>query len=432
MALFNLFGTEKRESIREGGITFDTGATDLYDMLVERSKAFSGEAVNRTTALGVPAVAAAVNAISDAIAQLPLQLFKNTPEGRVKADRDPLYRVVHDVVNADLLTSYQWRKWLVTELMLEGRALTFIERNKAGRVMGLWPMALASVTIDIKNGRRRYVRQRTDGQPADVYGAAEVLDFVWMPAADGIGHINPIKNARNAIGLAIAAERYASVMFENGGVPPLVLTGVDMAPKAADRASFDLEQTMKFVRQNRKIATPLPTGMDLKPLGIDPDKQQMLEVRKFQIIEMARVFNIPPVLLHDLTGGTFNNSAQQAAAFVKFCLGSRLALIEAEMNTKLFPATQFGFVEFNVDGLLRGDDTARSNFYGTAFKNAWMTPNEIRALENRPRSDQPEADLLHVQGATVPLGMQSTALPAAEDPTQTQTEEPGEPAAPAQ
>lgn len=427
MAVFNLFNRgETRSVVREGTQNYSLSDAGLAE-LIGGTRTFTGETVNRQTALGVPAVARAVGSMADSIASLPLQLFKKGPEGRQTADRDPLYRIVHDVVNADLLTSFQWRKWLIQELMLEGRALTFIERNKAGRVMGLWPMAISTVVIDVKDGRRRYTRNRVGGG-VDVYYAAEVLDFVLMPAADGISHINPVHNSRNAIGLAIAAERYASTMFENGGVPPFAVTGPLTSPASATRASLDVTEAIKLARKSKKPAFALPTGFDLKEIGFDPQKQQMVDLRKFQITEVARIWNVPPVLLHDLTGGTFNNAAQQASAFVKFCLTPILALLEAEMNTKLFSAGNTNFIEFNVDGLLRGDDAARSKTYGDGFKNAWLTPNEIREMENRPRSTQPEADLLHVQGATVPLGMQSTAQPVPSD-TQSQTEDPADPGA---
>ncbi|MDO1559815.1 phage portal protein [Brevundimonas sp. 2R-24] len=363
--------------------------------------AFSGELVTEDAALGVPAVWTAVNVIAGSIASLPLHLYKRSPEGRQRAEADPLDRIVHDQVNSDYLTSFAWRKWLVTRLLLTGRAFTFIERGGHGRVTNLWPLDSSRMAIEVRDGRRVYRYRRHDGRTVE-YGAGEIIDLVWMPGADGISHVNPLDRNRNAIGLAIAAERYASIMFENGGIPPLALNGPTMSPQAAARASGDIAAALKATRDEKRNVLITPTGYDLKPIGFEPMKAQMLELRKFQITEVARVFNIPPAFLQDLSTGTYSNTEQQDLAFVKHTLTPWLELIEQELNAKLFSdKNRTNFVEFNLDGMLRGDLATRMTAYAQAVNAAVLTPNEARAIENRPAKEG--GDDLLIQGATVKL-----------------------------
>jgi len=412
MSFFNIFGEQRSSpSLENPNVSLsDPGA---WATIFGSASSFAGEPVTEQTALAVPAVAAAINKISDAIASLPLQLFRRTEDGRAKADSDPLYRIVHDQVNADYLTSFAWRKWMVSRLLLRGRALTYIERNKAGRVMNLWPLDPDRVVIEIKGGRRVYRYRLADREV--VYGAGEIVDLVWMPTGDGVGHHDPLIVNRNAIGLAIAAERYASTVFDASGVPPLVMSGPAMSPGAQERASTDVAAAVKAAKRERRGILTMPTGFDLKPIGFEPSKAQLLELRQFQILEIARVFGINPTFLQDLSNGTYSNTEQADISFAKHTLAPWIELIEQELNAKLFSDRNRSlFVEFNIDGMLRGDFATRMAGYATAIQNGIRTPNEVRALDNLPPSDQPDADKLHIQGATTPLGSQPQASPTAQ------------------
>lgn len=400
--LANLFGsTERRNGSLENPTVALSDSPSLLS-LFRSSSSFSGEAVTEETALAVPSLLAAVNVISGTIASLPLQLFKNTPEGRQKSTSDPLYRIIHDQVNADYLTSFAWRKGMIARLLLRGRAFTFIERNGAGKVTNLWPLNPDNMTVEVKGWRRIY-RYR-DAAGVKEFQSSEIIDLIWLPGPDGHTHQDPLYVNRNAIGLAIAAERYASSVFENGGVPPYVLETAVSSPGAAERASADTAEAIKRARSQKRGVLVLPSGSALKPIGFDPDKTQMLELRKFQVIEIARVFNIPPTFLQDLSNGTYSNVEQQDLAFVKHTLTPLLEMFEQELNAKLFSdRNRQSFVEFNLDGLLRGDLPTRMTAYRTAIHGGFITPNEIRTLENREPLEG--GDDLMIQGATIPLKM---------------------------
>lgn len=380
----------------------------VWRSLLDEWHGASGAAVTEKTALEVPAVWCAVNFIAGTLASLPLQLFVKTDKGREAADRDPLYGILHDAPNEEW-TSFAWRKYSMVNTLLHGRSLTFIERNKAGRVMNLWPLDPTKCTIERAGGRKRYTY--TDGNRTVVYGATEIIDIPFMLEADGLAHVRPVEKLKGAVGLSLALERYAQKFFDNGGVPPLALYGPVGSPAAASRASTDVTQAIRDANAERRNVLIMPTGHELKPIGIDPQKSQMEEARRFQIEEIARVFDIPPVFLQDLTHGTFSNTEQQDLHFVKHTLRQWLKAWEDEMNLKLLSArNRTKYVEFNLDGLLRGDFKSRMEGLAKGVQNAIITPNEARSFENYPNGG-PDGDKLWLQGATLPIDILARGNP---------------------
>jgi HK97 family phage portal protein len=111
------------------------------------------------------------------------------------------------------------------------------------------------------------------------------------------------------------------------------------------------------------------------------------------------------VFLQDLTHGTFSNTEQQDLQFVKHTMKRWIEQVEQEMNLKFFPRGSEFYVEFNVDGLLRGDFKTRMEAHATSIQNGIRTPNEVRTVENLPKRD--EGGNLMIQSATVPMGTQT-------------------------
>jgi len=166
----------------------------------------AGEAVTLDRALGVPAVWAAVNFLSDTIANLPLKLYQRTDAASTTVPGDPLYVLLHDAPNPEL-TSFRWRKTAMTSTLTTGRAFTFIERAPSGRVLNLWPLDPALVSVERINGQTRYKvdGDTAGGMPSAVYEAREIIDIPFMLHSDSVRHYSPVYMLRNAIGLPTVA-----------------------------------------------------------------------------------------------------------------------------------------------------------------------------------------------------------------------------------
>lgn len=389
---------EKRATIFDNGsvATSDPRIAEIFGGFLGGTESAAGVSVNIETALSVPAVWAAVNFISGTMAGLPLNVFRRSGEDRKKVSGG-LQDILHDAVN-DECSSFEWRKHMFEQVFTGGRALTYLERDRSGRVANLWPMDPAKAKITRENGRRIY---EFDGRP---YAAAEILDLAFMLRSDGLAHRSPISSNKDVIGLSIAATRYGSRFFQNGGVPPFAVTGAFKSAAGLNRAADDLAEAVRKASKQERQALTLPEGLDIKPIGADPEKAQLVELQRFLIEQIARIYSIPPSFLQDLTHGTFSNTEQQDLHFVKHTIKRWAEQFEQELNLKLFGRGNRDrrFVELNMDGLLRGDFRTRMDGYAQAVQNAIQTPNEIRRRENLPA--RAEGDQLMIQGATVPLG----------------------------
>jgi HK97 family phage portal protein len=156
------------------------------------------------------------------------------------------------------------------------------------------------------------------------------------------------------------------------------------SPGTIKRAATDIMAAIATAKAEGRSILPMPLMHELKAIGIEPERGQLVDGRRFQLEEIARIYQLPPVFLQDLSKATLSNSEQQDLHFVKHTLAQWIKRWEQQLNLKLFgPRTRARFVEFNVDGLLRGDFKTRMEGYVKAIQNAIYKPDEVRRLENR-------------------------------------------------
>ena len=366
--------------------------------------ASSGVTVTIDNALGVPAVWSAVNFLAGTIAGLPLQVYRRTEEGRERVSGG-VAPILNENANDDM-SSFEWLKYTFEQTFTGGRGITYIERNKDGAITNLWPLDPTKVRVErMLDGRKQY---KTSNR---VYTSKEVIDLPFMLKANGTDVRGPIMTNKDAIGMAIAASRYGSKAFQSGGIPPAVLQGPFQSAAGAVRASDDVAKTMAKLGTQGRSVMALPMGHELKSIGFNPEQMQLIELQRFSIEQIARIYSLPPVFLQDLTHGTFSNTEQQDLHFVKHTIKRWVEQAEAEINLKLFGRGSDLYSEFNVDGLLRGDFKTRMEAHATSIQNGIRTPNEVRDIENLP--PMPEGGNLMIQGATVPMGSQPTVQPDA-------------------
>ncbi|QIG68364.1 capsid portal protein [Rhizobium phage RHph_Y3_56_1] len=352
-------------------------------------------AITVDSALTVPAVWAAVAFLSRTLAALPRHAYRDTKAGATRIT-GRLETVVNIAPN-DGIGSFAFWQWFWQQVFTHGRGLAYIERTPQG-VDSLWQMDPTKTTV------KRVGLKVTYDYEGKSYDAADVIDVPFMRRSCGLRHYGPIAQASKAIQLAIAMNDYGSNFFAGGGVPPLSLEGpLPAGADAIKRAQADIKRAVDAAKNAGEPVFPIPAGYKLSPVGIDPAKGQMVDARRFQVEEIARTYQIPPVFLQDLTHGTFSNTEQQNLMLVQHLIGQWAKALEDEINLKFFGRSATSrYIEHNLDGLLRGDFVSRMNGLSQAIQNALLTPNEARALENRPA--MPHGDDLFLQGATAPLG----------------------------
>ena len=371
----------------------------------------SGKAVNERSAMQMTAVYACVRILAEAVAGLPLHLYRYKDDGgKEKSIDHPLYLLLHDGTNPEM-SSFVFRETLMTHLLLWGNAYAQIIRNGKGEVVALYPLMPNKMTVDRDaNGQLYYQYTRSNEEAPTMKGTTVNLhpsDVLHIPGLgfDGLVGYSPIAMAKNAIGMAIACEEYGAKFFANGAAPGGVLEHPGTI-KDPERVRQSWQSTFGGSGNANKIAV-LEEGMKYTPIGISPEQAQFLETRKFQLNEIARIFRVPPHMVGDLEKSSFSNIEQQSLEFVKYTLEPWLIRWEQSIRRSLLSTDEkpLYFVKFNVDGLLRGDYASRMSGYATARQNGWMSANDIRELENLDRIPTEDGgDLYLINGNMLPLG----------------------------
>ena len=369
-----------------------TKDSQLYEWLTGAgSLSTAGPAVTERTALAISAVYACIGLIGGAIASLPLPIYRRTTDSRERVDH-PL----SDLLNLEptpACSSAVWREYLLWSLLLHGDGMARIHR-KGGRlslrpdIVRLEPLHPLDVSVSINGDRLAY--QMTDADEGRI--TLDQDDMLHIPGLgfDGCRGMSPLRYAaRNSMGLSLAADEYSARFFSNGARPDYLIT----TPGKMDTAQQALFRESWMARYsglgNAHIPAILTGGGEVKALSINPEDAQLIETRNFQASDIARFYGVPPHMIGitDKTTSWGSGIEQQGIGFVKYTLSRHLIKIEQEINRKLL-RDGIHFAEFVTAGLERGDYKARNEGYrialGRAGEPGWMTPNEVRRLENLP------------------------------------------------
>lgn len=339
----------------------------------------AGKNVNPRNAMQITTVYSCVRIISETIASLPLHTYRYTDSGKEKAYAHPLYYLLHDAPNEEM-TSFIFRETIMAHLLLWGNAYAQIIRNGLGDVVGLYPMLPNKTDVERGSDGKIYYIYQTDTQGQVILPACDVLHIPGL-GFDGLVGYSPIAMTKNALGLGLASEEYGSRFFANGGT----LSGVLEHPgklKEPEKLRDAWERVYGGSSNAHKTAI-LEEGMKYTPISVNPSDAQFLETRKFQINEICRIFRVPPHMVADLEKSSFNNIEQQSLDFVVNTIRPWLVRIEQGIMQKLVKPEERRTicVNFNVDGLLRGDYQSRMRGYSIGIQNGFMSPNDVRELE---------------------------------------------------
>lgn len=353
-------------------------------------------------ALGISATYACVKLLAGTVASLPLMVYRNEGGVRQVAKDHPLYSVLHDSPNFDQ-TALDFWEFVGAGIELRGNSFSKIERRANGEVFNLKPL---HCKVDVRrksNGQIEY--SGTDNGSAFVLPSNDVLHIRGF-GGDPLGGMSTLAVCARTFATARATEQAASSIFGRGAMPSGVLS-TEKTLTGDQRKEAEKLLTEKFVgAQNVGRPMLLDNGVTWEQLSISPEDAQMLESRRFGIEEICRIFGVPPHMI----GHTENSTSwgtgleQQTLGFQKFTLRPRLKRIEQALEKQLLSPVDRASgvsIEFNLEGLLRGDTETRFSSYTQGLQSGIYTVNEVRALENLPPISG--GDVARVQMQNVPL-----------------------------
>lgn len=386
------------------GVQYMTSSDPRILEFLGGAPASSGYPVTDASAMRVSAVYACIAKIAGSIASLPLPLYERTADGRQRTNNDPLWWLLNEQPHPQWTAASFW-EWVIGCNCLRGDAFVQIQRGRGGNVTGLKPLHPDTVGVETSGDYLTYqVQPRDGGRP---YGLHQD-DMLHIPNLGFDGERSPsvIRHAAmQSIGIALAADDFSGKLYANGGMPKHLFK---LEGKPDDEQIALLQRTYaERYTGSSQIGKPmvLPKSIDFKELSMTAVDAELLESRKFQVIDIARAFGVPPHMIGatETTSSWGTGIEQQTIGFVKYTLQPYINRIEQELNRKLIRTARY-FFEFNLDGLMRGDYKTRNEGYrialGRAGEPGWMTINEVRRLDNLPPIDG--GDQLWKPDQTVP------------------------------
>ena len=362
----------------------------------------SGVSVTPESALTNTAVLAAIERLSRAVATLPLMIYRRLPNGGRERDTSHrLWPLLHDAPNEEH-TALEFRQFQMASLLLRGNSFSFVERNGAGDAKALWPLRSDQISTERVKGSVVYTWTPSTGKGRPFAG--NKIHHLRGLSRNGLIGLSPISLARESVGLGLAAEEFGSRFFSGGANAGSVLTHPGLLSDPAAKRLKDSFDASHTGLSNSHKTILLEEGTGWEKTSVDPRDAQFIELRKFQTRDAARIFGVQPHLIADLDNATFTNIESQGIEFVVYTLAYWLKMFEQSIQRDLFSEAdrKTHFVEFLVEGLLRGDVAARGEFYNKLFQMGALSPNEIRARENL--NPVPGGDTRYVPLNMAPVG----------------------------
>ena len=338
-----------------------------------------GVTVTNDSALKLSAFFAGIRLIAENIASLPKSVKTIDSYGSATSDRQhAANKVLHhpnDYTNAMTfwMTIVSWLKgW--------GNAYAIIMRDYKGQPVALHQVHPSDVQVAISNGRKWY--KVTIADPdfkflEGTYSDESMLHFMEM-SLNGIVGVNTVIYNAMALGKSLAQEKFAGEFYKKGGNIKAVLeTDGNLGDDAYNKFVAHFAAASNF-------ETPLlEYGIKYKQLSVNPVAAQLVQSETMSIQDIARMLNVPPHMIAELSHATFSNIEHQTIQFVQYSLRPVVRKIEIELENKLLFDSERDAVsiKFSLDGLLRGDTAARSAYYHNAILDGYMTRNEVRSLE---------------------------------------------------
>lgn len=364
------FGGAEKRAVPEN---WDGKLNSLEDWQELNFLAGGGKAT-RENAMALSCYWGAVRLISDSLASVPLKTFRSTSTGKSPAKDDYRYKLLKESPN-DLQTSFQFRSCLVIDLLTTGNCYAIIHRI-GRRIHSLEYVPAGHVAIERDGLKVRYKIREKEYKPSDMIHVAGM-------GFDGLKGFSPLEYAKDTIGIGLATSQFVIDYFKKGAVMSGILsTDTNLTPEQAAQLKTTWHE-QAHGNNNNHTTKVVGGGLKYSRISNTPEESSLIDQRKFQIQEVARLFGIPLHLLGDLEKSSFNNIEVQGYEYVKYCLSPYAIRFEQEFKKKLFPEDDM-FAEHNLDGFLRASSKDRGELYKVLFETGAITSNQIAKFENLP------------------------------------------------
>lgn len=372
------------------------------------------------SAMRVPALQQGVKLISEAVATLDCQLFREGADGRERvAPKDhPVARLLERP--NPWTGETEFKRQLVADFLLWGNGIAPVSRVRGEpRELHRADPRAVNIIVDMTTGEPSYGVAMQAGGTRD-YRWQDVIHLrnASLDNARGLGIVHL---GAAAIVLALTLEGHADSLFARGARPGGVLEMPGrMSKEIMERLRVSFSNIYSGVHNSGKTAI-LEQGVKFQALQLASTDAQFLENRKFQILEVARLLNIPPVLLGDLEHATLNNAAELSQAFLDRTVAPIIELFEDALERTLLTDEErdAGYaIEFDVTNFVRADVEKRFGAYKSGIESGVLLLNEARDREGLGPVEGGDQPMRSVQ--TIPLAPNAAPPAPANQPQEGQ------------
>lgn len=344
---------------------------------------------------------------AESIGKLSLKIYKDREEYK----EHELYYLLRYKPNP-LMSSINFWKCLEAQRTLKGNAYAYIERDRKGKVIGLYPIDSDNVTKVMDDNNFLSSVTKVWYIVTDNMGVKhkllpdEILHFIGDITLDGLIGIAPLEYLKCTIENGRATQEFINKFFKNGLTTKGIIQYIGDLDEKAKKTFIKEFESMSNGLANAHSVSLLPLGYQFQPLSLSMADAQFLENAKLTKRELAAAFGMKSYHLNDLERATFNNLTEQQKDFYITTLQPSLTNYEQEMQDKLlskYETLNDVKIEFNVDTILRSDIKTRYEAYRIGIQSGFMASNEVRKKENLPPKEG--GDELLINGNMLPIAM---------------------------
>jgi len=363
---------------------------------IGRSVLLGGSSITADNAQKIATVLSCINIKANALAVIPIKIYKRTAEGKIEDRENPLYNLLKYEPNPNLIASL-YKKIISQDLDLRGNHYSQIIRNGLGEVVALYPLVADKMEVGFLNGKKIFKYENA------VIKNSKIMHLYDIPDNTGLKGISRIEYVKETLDFANATSKHGNKLFKNSAMPSgsFETDGV-LDTDAYNRLRDDLQVSYSGA-SNAGNTLLLEQGLTFKPMSISNSDAEWLESRKFNREELCSIFGVPSSMINDTANVAYGNLEQKYLEFYTGTIFPLTTIAEEQFRLSLLTPKQklTTVIKFKYNTMLRVDADTRAKYYKARFDMGSISPNEIRAYEDEASFEDGDEHYVQLNLSTV-------------------------------
>lgn len=370
--------------------------------IFDDNRTASGVTMTETKSLAIGAVYACVKVISETMAQMDFEVVEKVGKGSRASTNHPNYWLLY-AEPSPYYNRFEWVQGMLAYALLWGNGYSKIVRDRFATAKELKLLAAWDVTVKRSDRGKIYYEWNNNGTIEIIL--QEDMIHLKNLGTDGLVGMSPIELQRESLGSAYAKLQHEGAFYQNGAKASGILMTPGHLGKPERKNLEDSFEKANSGAKNRFKTILLEEGVKYQQLTIPQNDAQFLESKKFDQVEIAGWYRVPPHMIGNLTDANYSNIDAQDRAFAKSTIVPWSTRFQQEIDRKLFFEGERGKFrsQFNLDDLIKGDIKTRYEVWGSAIDHGILRPSEPREAEGWPMEQTEDISQFFMNGTMMPV-----------------------------